>query len=67
MPLTPAERGRRGALATNERMSPEQRHARASAGNLAGAVSRIVAGWPQLTPEQRERVAALLRPSGGAA
>ena len=37
-----------------------------AAENLASYVSRIVAEAPPLTPEQRDRIASLLRPAGGA-
>lgn len=38
-----------------------------AAAKLEAYVERVVAEAPPLTPEQRDRIAALLRPAGGAA
>jgi len=62
----------RGAVAAYTRSRPaddpqliETRRSLAAL-NLERYVARVVAEAPPLTPEQRDRIAALLRPTGGA-
>ena len=64
------ERARVASLSRNRPSTdPELIDARRSlkATRLEEYVARVVAEAPPLTPEQRDRIAALLRPSDGAA
>jgi hypothetical protein len=49
-----------------ERIKPMARGTNSEAYNLAAYVSRIVSEAPPLTDAQRDRLAALLAPAGGA-
>lgn len=64
MPMSRSDAGRRGALAVAERMTPEQRRARARKAHLASAVSAVVNRAPDLSVEQTEKLRAIF---GGAA
>jgi hypothetical protein len=61
----------RAKLAANKRHYPEANHDTLSRNlaeaNLAAYITRVVDAAPPLTPEQRDKLAALLRPVGGGA
>ena len=64
-----AERARVASLSRSRTTDdPDLINARVSlrAARLEDYVQRVVAEAPPLTPEQRDRIAALLRPTGGA-
>jgi hypothetical protein len=67
MTLTNAERGRRGGLAAQAKLTPEQRAAGARRARLALAVKELVDQAPELTEAQRNRLRVILTqaPSGG--
>ena len=60
---TQAEYGRIGGKTAAARMTPEQRRERARNAHLASAVKAVVDRAPELTPEQIDRLRAIL---GGA-
>jgi hypothetical protein len=45
--------------------TPEDRRRATAKARREHAVREIVAGWPELTEEQQQRLRALLRPVGG--
>ena len=66
MPLDAEQRRARGRLAANTRHHPDKPELTADDAFefKRERIKRIVDGWPPLTPEQRERLALLLRPCG---
>lgn len=66
--LTPEEVARGRALIAGARPTPTPSHSnRKPATSLDAYIQRVVDAAPPLTAEQAERIAALLRPSAGAA
>jgi hypothetical protein len=51
-----------GGRARAQALTPERRHGIASLGYLARCVTEIERRYPELTEEQRQRLASLLRP-----
>jgi uncharacterized protein YoaH (UPF0181 family) len=65
MPLSheqAVERGRRGGRAAQAKLTHEQQAEAARRARRALALREIVAGWPELTEAQQQRLRALLRP-----
>jgi hypothetical protein len=65
MELSHAERGRRGGLAAQAKLTPTERAEAARRARRALAVREIVAQWPTLDPEQVAKLRSLLRQPGG--
>ena len=65
MTLSNVERGRRGGLAAQAKLTPEQRAAATRRARRALAVKTLVTEWPELRPEQVAKLKALLVPPGG--
>ena len=59
MPLTHAERGRRGAASLNSQLTPEQRRANAQLGHLTQAVETTIRRAPELSEDQLSRLRAV--------
>ena len=57
--MSNTERGRLGGFAAAASMTAEQRRERGRKAALAAAVSTVVRRWPDLTPEQKARIASV--------
>jgi hypothetical protein len=65
MSLSTSERARVAARARWSGTTAEDRRKGTAAARREYAVREIVAGWPELTEAQQQRLRALLRPPGG--
>ena len=61
-PMSPSDAGRMGGKATAQRMTPEQRKARATKASIAAAIATIVKRAPELTEDQIAALRSALAP-----
>ncbi|MFC3500820.1 hypothetical protein ACFOOK_07550 [Micromonospora krabiensis] len=65
MPMSHAERGRLGSVATVARTTPEQRREIARKAHLASAVNAVVNRAPELSADQVAKLRAVFAPAVG--
>jgi uncharacterized protein with WD repeat len=62
MPMSRAEAAAYARRIRQETATPEQRRAQTAAARRASAVKVVVEQWPELRPEQIQKLRSLLRP-----